>query len=101
MVATYNSTLNGTLDGLHFSLTFQRCVNDPSLSGAPLPHRILRASLRARPGTSCSGELARPALNGALYGLHRSLTARLCMDDPSLPRTPCFSLTAPCLLNVK
>ena len=101
MVATYNSTLNGTLDGLHFSLTFQRCVNDPSLSGAPLSHRIMRAALRARPGTSCRGALARPALNGALYRLRRSLTSRLCVIDPSLPRTPCFSLTAPCLLNIK
>ncbi len=33
-VATYKSTLNGTLDGLHFSLTFRRCAEDPMLSGA-------------------------------------------------------------------
>ena len=34
-VATYNSTINGTLDGLHFSLTFRRCMDDRTLSGAP------------------------------------------------------------------
>ena len=34
-VASYNSTINGTLDGLHFSLTFRRCMDDATLSGAP------------------------------------------------------------------
>ncbi len=33
-VATYKSALNGTLDGLHFSLTFRRCAEDPMLGGA-------------------------------------------------------------------
>ncbi|KAK9819182.1 hypothetical protein WJX81_004272, partial [Elliptochloris bilobata] len=53
-VATYNSTINGTLDGLHFSLTFRRCVDDPTLSGL----KLVAGNYSVRPADDTGAHLA-------------------------------------------